>query len=157
MLVRLPVEVEPLVGSLPLQPPEAMQDVAWVEFQINVALAPLAIVLGFAVKLTVGSGCVTDTVADCEALPPVPVQVSVKVVLAFSVPVDCVPLAARLPLQPPLAVQEVVFDEDQVKVEALPATTALGFALIETAGAAADTVIVAAWVALPPCPVQVRI
>jgi hypothetical protein len=73
----LPVEAEPLVGSLPLQPPEAMQDVALVECQVNVALAPLAIVLGFAVKLTVGTGCVTDTVADCEALPPEPVHAKV--------------------------------------------------------------------------------
>jgi hypothetical protein len=157
LLVRLPVEVEPLVGSLPLQPPEAMQDVAWVEFQLNVALAPLATVLGFAVKMTVGTGCVTDTVADCDASPPVPVQASVKVALAFRVPVDCVPLTGFAPLQPPLALQEVVFDEDQVKVEALPASTTLGFALIVTAGAAFHTVMVAAWVALPPGPVQVRI
>ena len=77
--------------------------------------------------------------------------------LEVNEPVDCEPLTGMAPLQPPLAVQEVVFDEDQVKVEALPATTALGFALIETVGAADDTVMVAAWVALPPGPVQVRV
>jgi hypothetical protein len=85
------------------------------------------------------------------------VQTSVKVALAFSVPVDCEPLTGFVPLQPPLALQEVVFDEDQVKVEALPATTALGFALIVTAGVADHTVMVAAWVALPPGPVQVSV
>jgi hypothetical protein len=34
-------------------------------------------VLGLAVSATAGAGCVTETVADCVALPPVPVQVSV--------------------------------------------------------------------------------
>ena len=77
MLVRFPVEVEPFVGSSPLQPPEATQEFAFVDVQVSVALAPLATVLGFADSVTVGTGCVTDTVADCEALPPVPVQISV--------------------------------------------------------------------------------
>jgi hypothetical protein len=45
--------------------------------QVSVELAPLAIVLGLAVKLIVGAGCVTETVTNCAALPPVPVQVSV--------------------------------------------------------------------------------
>jgi putative colanic acid biosynthesis UDP-glucose lipid carrier transferase len=34
-------------------------------------------VLGLALKLTVGAGIVTDTVADCDEAPPGPVQVSV--------------------------------------------------------------------------------
>ena len=76
MLVRFPVEAEPFVGSPPLQPPEATQEVAFVDVQVSVALAPLAIVLGFADSVTVGTGCVTETVADCDASPPVPVQVS---------------------------------------------------------------------------------
>jgi hypothetical protein len=45
--------------------------------QVRVELLPLLIVLGLAVKLTVGAGCVTDTAADCTALPPGPLQVSV--------------------------------------------------------------------------------
>jgi hypothetical protein len=44
---------------------------------VSVEFAPLAIVLGLAVRLIVGAGCVTDTVADCAALPPVPLQASV--------------------------------------------------------------------------------
>ena len=48
-----------------------------VEDQVNVEAAPLATVLGAAVRVTVGAGAVTETVADCEALPPAPVQVSV--------------------------------------------------------------------------------
>jgi len=48
-----------------------------VETQDNVELLPLATVLGLALKVTVGAGEVTVTVADCAALPPAPVQVSV--------------------------------------------------------------------------------
>jgi hypothetical protein len=153
----LPVEAEPLIGLLPLQPPEATQEVAFVDVQVSVALAPFATVLGFADRSTVGNGWVTDTVADCEALPPAPVQVSVKVVLVFKVPVDWVPLTDLVPVQPPLAVHEVEFDEDQDNVDALPAFIAPGLALIATTGAASDTVTVVAWLALPPGPVQVSV
>ena len=46
--------------------------------QVTVELPPLAIVVGLAARLTVGAGeaGVTDTVADCVALPPGPVHVS---------------------------------------------------------------------------------
>jgi hypothetical protein len=46
--------------------------------QVSVALAPLAIVLGAAMRLTVGAGVcgVTETVAAWVALPPGPVQVN---------------------------------------------------------------------------------
>ena len=71
------MECDPLVASLPLQPPEAVQDVAFLDDQDSAELLPLAIVLGLALKLTVGAGEVTVTVADCAALPPAPVQVSV--------------------------------------------------------------------------------
>ena len=71
------MECDPLVASLPLQPPEAVQEVAFLDDQDKVELPPLAMVLGLALKLTVGAGEVTVTVADCAALPPAPVQVSV--------------------------------------------------------------------------------
>ena len=62
----------------PDQAPEATQEVALVAAQVSVALLPLATVLGLAARLMVGTGWVTETVADCEAaLPPAPVQVSV--------------------------------------------------------------------------------
>jgi hypothetical protein len=61
---------------VPDQAPEAVQEVALVAAQVNVELLPLATVLGLAVSVKVGAGEVTDTVADCVALPPVPVQVS---------------------------------------------------------------------------------
>ncbi|MBS0375267.1 MAG: hypothetical protein JSR73_11855 [Proteobacteria bacterium] len=54
--VKLPVEVEPLVGSDPLQPPEAVQAVASVELQVSVDAEPLVTVVGLAVSVTVGAG-----------------------------------------------------------------------------------------------------
>ena len=72
-----PVDCEPLVALAPDHAPEAVQEVALVADQVKVELAPLATVLGRAVKVTVGAGWVTDTVADCTALPPAPAQVRV--------------------------------------------------------------------------------
>jgi hypothetical protein len=63
---------------LPDQAPLAVQDVAFADDQVSVELVPLAIVLGFALKLTVTAGfALTVTVADCAALPPGPVHVKV--------------------------------------------------------------------------------
>jgi hypothetical protein len=83
-----PVLCEPLMALVPLQPPEAVQEVAWADDQLNVEALPLAIVLGLTVKLTVGAAVDTETVADCVALPPAPVQVSTNVLLAVSAPLD---------------------------------------------------------------------
>lgn len=71
------MDCEPLVALAPDQLPVAVQAVALVDDQLRVALAPLAMVLGLAVRVTVGAGWVTETVADCVALPPVPVQLKV--------------------------------------------------------------------------------
>ncbi len=65
----------PLIASVPFQPPEAVQEVAFVADQVSVDVLPLATLLGVAVKLTTGAVAVTETVWDCEALPPVPVHV----------------------------------------------------------------------------------
>ena len=73
---RAPVDCEPLVALAPDQAPEAVQAVALLADQDKTALLPLAIVLGLAVKLTVGADVLTETIAVCVALPPVPVQVS---------------------------------------------------------------------------------
>lgn len=75
-MVSAPVGDEPLVALVPDQAPVALQEVALVEDQVNVDVPPLATVLGPALKVTVGAGAVTETVADCVALPPPPVQVS---------------------------------------------------------------------------------
>jgi hypothetical protein len=75
--VSVGVDCEPAVASEPLQPPEAAQAVALVDDHVNAEAAPLFTVVGFAVKVTAGAGVVTETVADCAALPPAPIQVSV--------------------------------------------------------------------------------
>jgi len=129
------VDCEPLVASLLDQAPDATQEVALVEVHDSVEVPPLVTVLGLALKVTVGAGEVTVTVADCAALPPAPVQVRVKVALAVSAPVDCEPLVALPPDQPPDAVHAVAFVVDQLKVELLPLTVELGLAARLTVGA----------------------
>jgi hypothetical protein len=57
---------DPLVLSEPLQPPEAVQVVALVELQLRVALPPAEMVIGVALKVTVGAG------VDEPLLPPPP-------------------------------------------------------------------------------------
>ena len=53
----------------------------------------------------------------------------------MSAPVDCEPLGALLPAQPPEAVQAVALAADQVKVALPPAASVLGLALMLTVGA----------------------
>jgi hypothetical protein len=67
-----------LRGSAPDHAPEAAHEVALLEDQVSVDALPLLMVLGLALKLTVALGLVlTVTVADCAALPPLPVQANV--------------------------------------------------------------------------------
>jgi hypothetical protein len=73
--VRADVDIEPLVPWLPPQPPDAAQEVALVDDQVNVDATPLLTVLGLAEMMTAGASLLTETVADWVALPPVPVQV----------------------------------------------------------------------------------
>jgi hypothetical protein len=77
LALRAPVDCEPLTALVPDQAPDAEQVVALVADQLNVELPPLATVLGLAASVTVGAEEVTVIVADCSALPPVPVQESV--------------------------------------------------------------------------------
>jgi hypothetical protein len=140
----------------PAQAPEPTHEVAFVADQESVALPPLFIALGPTLSVTVGADALTETVADCAALPPMPVHVSVKVALADNTPVDCEPLIPLLPLHPPDAVQAVAFVADQVSVELVPLATELGAALSRTVGAGELTETVADCVALPPDPVHVN-
>jgi hypothetical protein len=58
------VDCEPLSALLPLQPPDAVQAVAFVADQVSVELFPLVTELGAVLSRTVGAAEVTDTVAD---------------------------------------------------------------------------------------------
>jgi hypothetical protein len=60
---------------LPDQLPEATHEVALLADQFSVALPPLLMALGPTLSVTVGADALTETVTDCVALPPAPVQV----------------------------------------------------------------------------------
>jgi len=145
------------VALLPFQPPDAAQEVALVEDQERADAAPLLTVLGFALSVTVGSGVVTVTVADCEALPPLPLQVRVKVESALSAPLDTEPFRGSLPDHEPEAEHDVALADDQLSVVLFPLTMVLGAALKVTVGAGEVTETVTDWLALPPVPVQVSV
>jgi len=71
--VSAPVVWVPRVLREPVQPPAAVQAVAFVEVQVSVDAAPLATVVGFAARVTVGAGV--------PALPEATVTVAVAAVL----------------------------------------------------------------------------
>ena len=76
LAVSDPVDCEPLTGLAPDQPPEAEQEVALAAFHVSIELDPDATVLGAALRLTEGAADLMETVADCVALPPTPLQVN---------------------------------------------------------------------------------
>ena len=161
VLVSAAVDSLPEVALAPDQPPEAVQDVAFVEDQVSVDDPPLVTDVGFAARDTVGAGGPTVTVADALAVPPDPVQERLKVLLLVSAPEDSLPEVALAPDHAPEAEQEVAFVEDQVSVEDPPLATVVGFAASDTVGnggggGVLDTVTVADALALPSGPVQVR-
>jgi hypothetical protein len=98
-------------------------------------------------------------VADADPVPPVPVQLSEYCVVAVSAGVVNVPLVARVPVQPPEAVQLVALVDVQVSVEVWPLCTLVGEAVSVTVGAAdaLPTVTVVEADALPPAPVQLSV
>ena len=71
---RAPVLRVPLVASVPLQPPEAAQDVALVELQVNVEEPPLGTTVGYA--LNVASGITPTMTVAVLLVPPGPLQAS---------------------------------------------------------------------------------
>jgi hypothetical protein len=88
LAVSVPVGWLPLVAFVPAKvPPVAVQDVALVELQVSVEVPPLAIDVGFAVSVAVGTGAMV-TVADAAVLvPPAPVHVNEYAVLVVKAPV----------------------------------------------------------------------
>lgn len=68
----------PEVAFAPVQPPEAVHDVALVLAHVSVALPPDRTDVGLAVSVSVGAGlALTVTCALREMLPPAPVHCSV--------------------------------------------------------------------------------
>lgn len=145
----------PEVACAPDHAPDAAHEVALLDDHVSVLLLPATIELGLADNDTVGATR-TMTVADCEAVPPVPVHASVKVLVPVGA-TSAVPEVALVPDHAPEAVHSVALLDDHVNVLIPPAAIELGVPEIETTGAvAADTVIVAACEAVPPAPVQER-
>ncbi len=119
---------------MPVQPPDAAQDVVFAENQVKVDESPATIALGLALIDKVGAAPETVTVADWVALPPGPAQVNVKVSLWLSVPVDIDPLIGSAPLQAPDALQLVALVDDQLIVVAVLLGIVLALAPILTVG-----------------------
>jgi hypothetical protein len=139
----------PLVPLVPVQPPLAVQEVAFALVQVRVELPPDAIVARLADRVTDGA---TFTVVDAWPEPPAPVHDSVYVAVDDGDTLT-VPLVALVPVQPPLALQEVVFVLDQVRVELPPDAILVGPADSVTVGGA-NTVTVADSCAEPSLPVH---
>ena len=105
-----PVDREPLAASEPVQPPEAVQELALSELQFSVEEPPGATLVGEAVRLAVGTGGSGSTVTVATAgglAPPGPEHVNENVEFAVRVPVVREPLVASVPLQLPAAVHAV--------------------------------------------------
>ena len=77
MLVEVsgPVDWLPAVVWVPDQAPEAVQEVAFVEFHVKVDALPFNMLAGLAPSTKVGKGR-TATLTLAETLPPEPTQVS---------------------------------------------------------------------------------
>ncbi len=80
----------PLLARVPVQPPVAAHDAAFVELHVRVEEPPLGIAVGFAISVAVGAAgmgvTVTVTVAT-GLVPPGPVQVSEYEALVVRAPV----------------------------------------------------------------------
>jgi hypothetical protein len=122
---------------VPLQPPEAVHELALVELQLSAAELPLATDVGFAVRAAVGTTLIPALTTGL--VPPVPLQVSTKVEFLVRGPVLCVPLGANVPLQAFEAVHDVASVELQVSVAEPPLGTAPVLVVKMTVGTAAST------------------
>lgn len=136
----------------------AVQEFAFWVIQLSVELPPAAIVVGFALSAICGNGSVTVTDALALAVPPAPVQDSVKLVLATSAAETSLPLVALVPVQPPLAVQVVAFVDIHVRLVDDPVVTDGGVAVNVTVGnTGAVTVTDTLADPEPPVPEHVRV
>jgi hypothetical protein len=123
---------------VPLQPPEAVHEVALVELQVSVEAPPAATVVGFAVKVAVDTGLIvtgaTVTLTVAVLVPPEPVQVSENVASRSSAPVRLLPLVGSAPSQSSKALQESAFVEFQLNVASSPLLIVVRDALIDVMG-----------------------
>jgi hypothetical protein len=119
-VVSAPVLREPLTASVPLQLPDAVHVVACADDQASVDALPAVTLVGFALSVAVGGSLTMMVTLTGWLSAPAPAHVSENVVSSPSIPVLRLPLGAKVPLQPPEAVQEVALAEDQVSVAEPP-------------------------------------
>jgi hypothetical protein len=128
----------PDTALVPDQPPAAVQLVVPVDDQVNVDDPPANTLSGLAENVTVGAGgggALTVIVTEVSAEPPGPVQARLYDAVVVSSERTSVPDRALVPDQPPVAVQVVVFMDDQVNVDDPPVETLSGLADNVTVGA----------------------
>jgi hypothetical protein len=153
LAVSAPVERLPLAASVPVQPPEAVHELEFVELQLSIELPPLAIAVGRALRVAVGR--MLTVAVDGALVPPGPVQVSAKAVPVVSAPVDRLPLVPSVPVQPPEAVHEVALVELQVSDELPPLATTPAVAINVAVGTGSTATVAEAGALVPPGPAQV--
>lgn len=151
---------------MPVQPPLAVQLVAFDVDQLRVVDPPATTVVGVAASVTDGCGVTvrgtTVTLTDWVADPPAPMHVNANDALLVSGPLDALPLIGLLPLQLPLAEHDVALVDDHVRVVAEPEFTLDGDTDSVTdgpCGVEGDcvTFAVTVWPAVPPVPLHVSV
>ena len=152
----VPVLCAPLVAFVPPQPPEAVQDVAFVEVHVNVEALPPVMEVGFAVSVTVGMGTTVTVAVATLLVPPGPAHDNEYEPGIVRGPVLCVPVVALMPPQFPEAVHEAALVEVHLSVEAPPIATEVGFADSVTVGAGATVTTAVATLLTPPAPVHIN-
>ena len=122
---------DPFKATEPIHPPDAVQLAAPCVFQVRIALAPGAIVVGLTESDTVGGeaalaafeALVTATVTDFDVEPSVPEQLSENVVAVINGGVVNPPTVGCVPFHPPEAIHAWAFVACQCRVEVPPAST----------------------------------
>jgi hypothetical protein len=146
---------DPDVALLPAQAPDAAQVVAFWLLQVSVVRAPVATVVGFAEKLSVGAASRLTVTERC-VVPPAPVQDKPNVAAAVNGPMLWLPFGTDFdpgqPEIPPVPLHEVASLVVQLSVLELPEATDDGLAekLTVGAGVADCTSTVTERAALPP-------
>ena len=117
----------PLIASAPVQPPLAVQNVAFVLDQVRVELPPEEMVVGLADSVTVGAAGFTVTVAVWVAAAPAAfVTVREYIVVTGGVTLTVCPLVTSMF---PGAMTPVPLAKTAVKLEELPVVIAAGLAV----------------------------
>ena len=122
---------------VPVQPPEAVQDVAFDEFHVSTLCCPELMVAGLALSVSVGAGTGVTVIVTLRVglLPPAPVHWRLYVPVAVRLVRFCEPEVGREPVHAPEAVQLVALVDDQVSIELPPLATEVGLPVNVSVGA----------------------